>query len=235
MLKASYSLHKAMSSRRSRDLPRRGLLASRILPLLLLLLLLLPTAATAQRYFGVNSYGVNIGKYKPSMDAWKGTEWDFGPATMIGIDMDLDMARRVRLRIGAAGGSTAATVLRDPGVGIEELRYRFLPIGATVIVHTGVERFEVYAGTGLDLMSIKTTYESPIDRSEISGSAFLPHVLAGIKIPIVERMALSVQIKHVLGTYDQQFQLEGENNVRVTQPIEMQGVHWSVGVRVKID
>jgi hypothetical protein len=199
-----------------------------------LLLLLLPLPTYAQKHFSVHSFGVNVGRYTPSMDAWKGTVWDFGPATMVGVDMDLDMARQVRLRIGATGGSTAATVLRDPGIGNEELRYRFLPIGATVIVHTGVERFDVYGGAGLDLMSIKTTYESSIDRSEISGSAYLPHVLVGLKVMLAERAHLNVQLKQVLGTYDQQFQLEGENNVRVTQPIKMQGAHWSVGLRVGI-
>jgi hypothetical protein len=196
------------------------------------LLLLLPNAALAQKNFGIHSYGIHVGSYNPSFDAWEGTVWDFGPATMVGVDMDLDMARQVRLRIGAAGGSTAATVLRDPGVGNEELRYRFLPIGATVMVHTSVERLEVYGGAGLDLMSIKTTFESSIDRSEISGSAYLPHVLAGVRIPVMDRISLSLQVKQVLGTYDQQFQLEGENNVRVTQPIEMNGLYWSGGVRV---
>ncbi len=237
MLKASYTLLKALSSLLRRDLPRRGQLAPRILCLASCVLLLAScfSTANAQKNFGVNSYGVHVGRYTPSFDAWEGTVWEFGPATMVGVDMDLDMAKQVRLRIGAAGGSTAATVLRDPGVGNEELRYRFLPIGATVIVHTPLQLFEAYGGAGLDLMSIKTTFESTIDRSEISGSAYLPHVLVGIKVMLAERAHLSVQLKQVLGTYDQQFQLEGENNVRVTQPIKMQGAYWSVGLRVKIE
>jgi len=198
----------------------------------LLLLLLLPSPALAQKHFGVHSFGVNVGRYAPSMDAWKGTVWEFGPATMVGADMDLDMARQVRLRIGAAAGSTTAEVLRDPGVGPEQLDYRFVPIGATVMVHTSAGSANVYGGAGLDMMSISTTYKSAVDFSKISGSAFLPHVLAGIQLAVLDRLSLSFQVRQVLGTYNQQFQLEGEDNVRVTQPIKMQGVHWSVGARV---
>jgi len=186
----------------------------------------------AQKHFGVHSFGVNIGRYAPSMDAWDGTVWEFGPATMVGADMDLDMARRVRLRIGVAGGSTTAEVLRNPGVGLEQLEYRFVPIGATLMVHTTAGPANLYAGAGLDMMNISTTYKSGVDFSKISGSAYLPHVLAGVQWSVMDRLSLSLQLRQVLGTYDQQFQLEGEDNVRVTQPIEMNGLHWGVGVRV---
>jgi len=205
-----------------------------LLLLPLLLLLLLPLPSLAQKHFGIHSFGANIGRYAPAMDAWKGTVWEFGPATMVGADMDLDMARRVRLRVGAAAGSTTAEALRNPGVGPEQLEYRFVPIGATVMVHTGPARATAYAGAGLDMMNISTTYKSAVDFSKISGSAYLPHVLAGVQLAVLDRLLLSAQVRQVLGTYDQQFQLEGEDNVRVTQPIEMNGLHWSVGVRVML-
>lgn len=203
------------------------------MPLLLLLLLAsCVSTAHAQRHFGVHSFGVNVGRYAPAMDAWEGTVWDFGPATMLSADMDLDMARRVRLRVGAAVGGTTAEVLRDPGVGNEQLEYRFLPIRATLIVHTDAGPANLYAGAGLDLMSVSTTYRSTVDFSKISGSAYLPHVMAGIQLPVMDRLSLNLELRQVLGTYDQMFQLEGDDNVRVTQPIEMNGIHWGVGMRV---
>ncbi len=204
--------------------------------ILLLLLLLASCVSTsyAQRHFGVQSYGIHAGSYNPSFDHWDDTTWDFGPATMVGIDMNLDMARRVRLRVGAAYGTTTSTRQRFAADGTEELRYRFLPIGSTLIVHTGVDRFEVYGGAGLELMNIKTTYEVADANSEISGSAFLPHVLVGINIPVVGRLSLTAQAKQVLGTYRQQFQLFGDNNVRIVQPVEMHGLHWSGGIRLHL-
>lgn len=202
--------------------------------ILFLLLLLTHSNAFAQRHFGVQSYGIHAGSYNPSFDIWDDTTWDFGPATMVGIDMNLDMARRVRLRVGAAYGTTTSTRQRFAVDGTEELRYRFLPIGSTLIVHTGVDRFEVYGGAGLELMNIKTTYEVADANSEISGSAFLPHVLVGINIPVVGRLSLTAQAKQVLGTYKQQFQLFGDNNVRIVQPVEMHGLHWSGGIRLHL-
>jgi opacity protein-like surface antigen len=200
----------------------------------LLLLAACISPAFAQKHFGVHSFGVNVGRYSPAMDAWKDTVWEFGPATMVGADMDLDMARQVRLRIGAAAGSTTAEVLRNPGVGPEQLEYRFVPIGATVMVHTNAGPANVYGGAGVDMMSISTTYKSAVDFSKISGSAYLPHVLAGVQLAVMDRLSLSFQVRQVLGTYDQQFQLEGDDNVRVTQPIEMNGLYWSVGARLML-
>jgi len=201
---------------------------------LFLLLAACASPALAQKHFGVHSFGANLGRYAPAMDAWKGTVWEFGPATMVGADMDLDMARQLRLRIGVAAGSTTAQALRDPGIGPEQLEYRFVPIGATVMVYNAVGQANIYGGAGVDMMSISTTYKSAVDFSKINGSAYLPHVLAGIQLAVMDRLSLSFQVRQVLGTYDQQFLLEGDDNVRVTQPIEMNGLHWSVGVRVML-
>jgi hypothetical protein len=192
------------------------------------------TAEGGGKGFGLYTVGLNFGSYSPSMDYYDRTPWDFPSSLMVQAEADINVVSFVRLRVGAGYGSTSSTTFRgEPFGSNEEFTYTFMPVSVSLLPHVQLGMVDVYGGGGIDLMNIGVRYQSRSYDTKESGSTMLPHAILGAQIGITPRTMLSVQGRYLMGEFEQQLR-SSEGAAEFTEVINMDGLHFSVGVRFRL-
>jgi hypothetical protein len=191
------------------------------------------TTPVAAQSFGLHSAGVQVGPYQPSMDYFKTSIWDFPSPLMVQAEVDVDVIRFARVRVGAGFGQTNARIFRGEPYGIEEeFTYQFIPVSVSVLPHYAFGVLDVYAGAGVDMMNVSAKYTSRSFDTNERGVTTLPHGLAGVELSVIPKTIIALQAKYLTGDFTQNLQL-GQDTNAFEQVVTMDGLQFSVGVKFK--
>ena len=166
--------------------------------------------------FSINSVGVSLGWYNPSLDYWKDNS-EFKDASFSGaIDvkgfLDLQIIKNLQGQIGI--GYWQSSVEHDlQGFGSTKLLNTGVPISLDILYNIEVIRFSIitpYVGAGGEYTFIqhKLNFEQKDNPDPSIGSTFLGNGVVGLEAKLSENFAMDLEFRYKFGSYNQEFKRE---------------------------
>ena len=172
--------------------------------------------ANEKSSFSINSVGISLGWYNPSLDYWQENS-EFKDASFSGaIDvkgfLDLQIIKNLHGQIGI--GYWQSSVEHDlQGFGSTKLLLTGVPISLDVIYNIEPIRFSIltpYVGVGGEYTFIqhKLNFEQKDNPDPSSGSTFIGSGIVGLDAKLSESFAIALEFRYKFGSYFQEFKTE---------------------------
>jgi len=166
--------------------------------------------------FSINSVGISLGWYNPSLDYWKNNS-EFKDASFNGaIDvkgfLEMQIIKNLHGQIGI--GYWQSSVEDDlQGFGNTKLLLTGVPISLDILYQIEPIRFSVftpYVGLGGDytFVQYKLSFEQKNDPDPANGSTFLGDAVIGLNAKLSKSFAVDLEFSYKFGSYKQEFKIE---------------------------
>ncbi len=168
------------------------------------------------------SVGVGFSYFNPSFDYWKDrTSYDLKGSFMPSLFIDASVLPYVNARLSVSYFQTASEITRLDYWGSEKLSQTIMPVSLSIYAPLDLKVVTVYAGGGVDLMSITSKYVSPASSQKGKGSATAGHIMLGAERKI-DKLVIGLEGKYIIGKFNQTLKFS-QSGTEAIEPVKLNG------------